>query len=106
MGGVDVGGGAPIRVQSMTNTITEDCGTTISQIKRLEQVGCEIIRVAVNNPEAAKAVLRIREQINIPLIADVHFDYKLAVLAVENGAHGVRINPGNIGGEKKAKFCN
>ncbi|GAB6886588.1 flavodoxin-dependent (E)-4-hydroxy-3-methylbut-2-enyl-diphosphate synthase [Desulfothermus okinawensis JCM 13304] len=104
VGGVDVGGGAPIRVQSMTNTITEDCGTTISQIKRLEQVGCEIIRVAVNNPEAAKAVLRIREQINIPLIADVHFDYKLAVLAVENGAHGVRINPGNIGGEKRLNF--
>ena len=104
VGNVDVGGDAPIRVQSMTNTKTEDYEATIGQIQKLEAIGCEIIRVAVNNDHAAKAVLKIKEKINIPLIADVHFDYKLAVFSVENGADGVRINPGNIGGYERLDY--
>ena len=101
VGDVDIGGLAPIRVQSMTNTRTQDYEATIEQIKRLEEIGCEIIRVSVNDIEAAKAIKKIKENIKIPLIADVHFDYKLAVLGVENGADGVRINPGNIGDSKR-----
>ena len=101
VGNVDIGGDAPIRVQSMTNTITEDIDGTTSQIKKLEKVGCELVRVAVNSKEAAHAIPFIKEKINIPLIADIHFDYRLAILAVENGADGIRINPGNIGSENK-----
>lgn len=101
VGNVAVGGGSPISVQSMTNTDTRDVAETVAQIKRLQDVGCEIIRVAVLDMEAAVALRRIREQILIPLIADIHFDHRLAVAAMENGAQGIRINPGNLGGAEK-----
>lgn len=100
VGSVDVGGLAPIRVQSMTNTNTEDIEATVEQIARLQNVGCEIIRVTVNTENAAKALSKIIDQISIPLIADIHFNYKLAIMALEHGAHGIRINPGNIGPEE------
>lgn len=101
LGGVPIGGDAPISVQSMTNTDTRDPEQTIGQISRLEAAGCEIIRVAVPDRESAAAVREIREGIAIPLVADIHFDWRLAVAAMENGAHGIRINPGNLGGEEK-----
>ena len=101
VGGVAVGGDAPIAVQSMTNTDTRDVAATVEQIGRLIQAGCEIIRVAVLDLEAAAAIRAIREQIAIPLIADIHFDHRLAVAAMENGAQGIRINPGNLGGPEK-----
>lgn len=97
VGNVDIGGLAPISVQSMTNTDTCDIEATVKQIKELEDAGCEIIRVAVLNEEAACAISEIKKQIKIPLIADIHFDYKLAISSIENGADGIRINPGNIG---------
>lgn len=97
VGTVSIGGGAPIVVQSMTNTDTRDVAATTAQIQKLEEAGCEIIRVAVLDEEAALAIRSIRDQINIPLIADIHFDYRLAILSMENGAQGIRINPGNIG---------
>lgn len=103
VGDVKVGGGAPIAVQSMTNTYTQDVGATVDQIRRLEAAGCEIIRVAVPDAEAAGAVSAIKSQISIPLIADIHFDYRLAVAAAESGADGLRINPGNIGSRRKVK---
>lgn len=96
-----VGGDAPIAVQSMTNTDTRDVAATAAQIHRLEEAGCEIIRVAVLDMDAARAIRAIRDQIAIPLIADIHFDHRLAVAAMENGAQGIRINPGNIGGPEK-----
>jgi (E)-4-hydroxy-3-methylbut-2-enyl-diphosphate synthase len=98
---VPIGGFAPIAVQSMTNTDTRDIGATVAQVRRLEAVGCEIIRVAVLDMEAAEAIKSIRAQISIPLIADIHFDARLAVAAMEHGAQGIRINPGNIGGLDK-----
>lgn len=98
---VNIGHGKPIAIQSMTNTKTEDIISTIEQIKRLEDVGCNIVRVAVPTKEAALAIKVIKEKINIPIVADIHFDYKLAILAVENGADKIRINPGNIGSEEK-----
>ncbi|MBU0728369.1 MAG: flavodoxin-dependent (E)-4-hydroxy-3-methylbut-2-enyl-diphosphate synthase [Proteobacteria bacterium] len=101
VGNVPIGGNAPIAVQSMTNTDTRDVESTCEQTHRLEQAGCEIIRVAVLDLEAAKAIKSIRENIHIPLIADIHFDSRLAIAAMENGAQGIRINPGNIGGAKK-----
>jgi len=101
IGAVPVGGNAPVAVQSMTNTDTRDVAATVAQVSRLEAAGCEIIRVAVLDLEAARAIRAIREQINIPLIADIHFDSRLAVAAMENGAQGIRINPGNIGGSDK-----
>ncbi|WP_457574941.1 flavodoxin-dependent (E)-4-hydroxy-3-methylbut-2-enyl-diphosphate synthase [Desulfolithobacter sp.] len=101
IGQVPVGGGAPISVQSMTNTDTRDVESTVAQIQRLEKAGCELIRVAVPDMEAAAAIRSIRERIGIPLIADIHFDSRLAVAAVENGAQAIRINPGNLGGEDK-----
>lgn len=101
VGGVEIGGDAPVTVQSMTNTDTSDSAATIHQIKQLEAAGCEIIRVAVPDPEAAAAIRKIREGIVIPLIADIHFDGRLAVAAMENGAQGIRINPGNLGGVEK-----
>jgi len=101
VGDVLIGGDAPISVQSMTNTDTGDARRTIAQIHELEKAGCEIIRVAVPDMEAAAALRNIRENIRIPLIADIHFDWRLAVAAVENGAQGIRINPGNIGGPAK-----
>ena len=92
-----IGGGNPVLIQSMTNTATEDVEATVAQILRLEQSGCEIIRCTVPNMEAARALAKIKEQIHIPLVADIHFDYKMAIAAIENGADKIRINPGNIG---------
>lgn len=97
IGNVTVGGGAPIVIQSMTNTKTEDVAATVAQIKELTAAGCEIIRCAVPTMEAAKALSEIKKQISIPLVADIHFDYRLAIAAIENGADKIRINPGNIG---------
>ncbi|MFZ5798554.1 MAG: flavodoxin-dependent (E)-4-hydroxy-3-methylbut-2-enyl-diphosphate synthase [Desulfobulbus sp.] len=101
VGDVPIGGGAPIAVQSMTNTDTADTERTLAQIAQLTAAGCDLIRVAVPDMAAAAAVKTIRASISIPLIADIHFDWRLAVAAVENGAQCIRINPGNIGGEKK-----
>ena len=103
VGGVPVGGGAPVTVQSMCNTRTDDVDATVAQILRLEEAGCEIIRVAVPDLAAAQAVGAIKERIHIPLVADIHFDYKLALEAVAAGADAVRINPGNIGGADRVK---
>ena len=96
-----IGGGNPILIQSMTNTKTEDVEATVRQILRLEQAGCEIIRCTVPTLEAAAAVKEIKKQIHIPLVADIHFDYKMAIAAMENGADKIRINPGNIGSRDK-----
>ncbi len=96
VGNVPVGGNAPIVVQSMTKTDTRDVNSTVEQIKELEREGCEIVRVAVPDQEAAAQIREIRKQINIPLIADIHFDYRLALKALEAGADGLRLNPGNI----------
>lgn len=96
-----IGGGNPILIQSMTNTKTEDIQATVAQIHRLEEAGCEIIRCTVPNREAAEALKEIKKQIQIPLVADIHFDYKMAIAAMENGADKIRINPGNIGSREK-----
>lgn len=101
VGKVPVGGDAPISIQSMTNTDTRRVDETVAQISRLEKAGCEIIRVAVIDKEAAAAIQQIQEQIHIPLIADIHFDARLAVASMESGANAIRINPGNIGGPQK-----
>ncbi len=101
VGSVKVGGNAPISVQSMTNTDTRDVADTVQQIKELESAGCEIIRVAVPDHTAVNSLQSIMDQISIPLIADIHFNYQLALEALEKGVHGLRINPGNIGGEEK-----
>ncbi|MGW8288020.1 MAG: flavodoxin-dependent (E)-4-hydroxy-3-methylbut-2-enyl-diphosphate synthase [Desulfobulbales bacterium] len=101
VGNMPIGGDAPISVQSMTNTDTRQVEETVAQIKRLEAVGCELIRVAIVDMEAARAIQSIRDQINIPLIADIHFDHRLAIASMEHGAQAIRINPGNIGGPKK-----
>ena len=98
-----IGGGNPILIQSMTNTKTEDVEATVAQILALEAAGCEIIRCAVPTMEAAKALAEIKKQIHIPLVADIHFDYKLALAAMENGADKIRINPGNIGSIDRIK---
>ncbi|MBO5283480.1 MAG: flavodoxin-dependent (E)-4-hydroxy-3-methylbut-2-enyl-diphosphate synthase, partial [Lachnospiraceae bacterium] len=103
IGKVQIGGGAPIAIQSMTNTRTEDVAATVAQIHRLEQAGCEIIRCTVPTLEAAKALGEIKKQISIPLVADIHFDYRMAIAAMENGADKIRINPGNIGSVDKVK---
>ncbi|MCP2605280.1 flavodoxin-dependent (E)-4-hydroxy-3-methylbut-2-enyl-diphosphate synthase [Candidatus Aminicenantes bacterium AH-873-B07] len=101
IGRITVGGDAPIRVQSMTKTDTYNVPETVNQIRKLEKIGCEIIRVAVPDLNAIYALKEIKKQISIPLIADIHFDYKLAIKAIEQGVDGLRINPGNIGGKKK-----
>lgn len=98
-----IGGGNPILIQSMTNTPTEDAESTIAQIKLLEAAGCDIVRCTVPTIEAARAVREIKKQIGIPLVADIHFDYKMAIAAIENGADKIRINPGNIGGTEKVR---
>ena len=98
-----IGGGNPILIQSMTNTHTEDVEATVAQIKALTKAGCEIIRCTVPTKEAALAIKEIKKQIEIPLVADIHFDYKMAIMAMENGADKIRINPGNIGGTDKIK---
>ena len=97
VGSVAIGAGAPVSVQSMTNTKTADVSATVAQISRLEAAGCEIIRVAVPDIESAVAIKGIKRHINIPLIADIHFDYKLALESIKSGADGLRLNPGNIG---------
>ena len=96
-----IGGGSPILIQSMTNTKTEDVKATTDQILALEREGCEIIRCAVPTMEAAAALREIKERIHIPLVADIHFDYRLAIAAIQNGADKIRINPGNIGGDDR-----
>lgn len=103
IGNVKIGGGNPVAIQSMTNTRTEDVVATVEQIRRLEAAGCEIVRCTVPTLEAAEAIREIKKQIRIPLVADIHFDYKMAIAALENGADKIRINPGNIGGEDKVK---
>lgn len=96
-----IGGGNPILIQSMTNTKTNDVAATVEQIKRLETAGCEIIRCTAPDMESAKAIAQIKKEISIPLVADIHFDYKMAIAAIENGADKIRINPGNIGSREK-----
>lgn len=103
IGNVWIGGGNKIAIQSMTNTKTEDVESTVEQIHRLERAGCEIIRCAVPTMEAAKALGEIKKQIHIPLVADIHFDYRLAIAAIENGADKIRINPGNIGSRDRVQ---
>mgnify|MGYP000543295271 CR=1 FL=1 len=103
VGSVPVGGGAPVTIQSMCNTKTDQVDATVAQIHALEAAGCEIIRIAVPDEAAAMAVDRIKEQITIPLIADIHFNYKLAIMCAERGIDALRINPGNIGGEEKVR---
>ncbi len=98
-----IGGGNPILIQSMTNTKTEDVEATVRQIHALEDAGCDIIRCTVPTPEAARALGEIRKQIHIPLVADIHFDYRMAIAAIENGADKIRINPGNIGGPDQVR---
>lgn len=102
-GNVKIGGDAPIPVQSMTNTDTRDVESTVSQIKDLEAVGCDIVRVAVLDTEAALAISEIKKQIDIPVIADIHFDYKLALESIKSGVDGLRLNPGNIGERYKVE---
>lgn len=99
-----IGGGNPVLIQSMTNTRTEDAQATIAQILALEKAGCDLVRSTVNNDEAAAAFKEIKRSIHIPLIADIHFDYKMALKAIENGADKIRINPGNIGGKDRVKI--
>lgn len=103
IGNVAIGGTNPIAIQSMCNTKTSDVKATVDQIKRLEEAGCEIIRVAVPDMEAAEAISEIKKQIHIPIVADIHFDYKLAIAAIEHGADKIRINPGNIGSTDKVR---
>lgn len=103
IGDVVIGGGSPVAIQSMTNTKTENVEETAAQILALERAGCEIIRCAVPTMEAAQAIAGIKEKIHIPLVADIHFDYRLAVAAIEYGADKIRINPGNIGDESRVQ---
>lgn len=104
VGGVKIGGGSPISIQSMCNTDTRDIGATVAQILKLEEAGCEIIRVAVPDMEAAEAIAGIKKQIHIPLVADIHFDYRLALECIKNGIDKVRINPGNIGDRERVRL--
>ena len=103
IGKVCIGGSHPVAIQSMTNTKTEDVQATVNQILKLEAAGCEIIRCAVPTLEAAEALKEIKKQIHIPLVADIHFDYRLAIAAIENGADKIRINPGNIGSADRVR---
>lgn len=103
IGNVTIGGGNPIAIQSMCNTRTDDVSATVNQIHMLEKAGCEIIRVAVPDQKAAEAIRSIRNEISIPLVADIHFDYRLAIASIENGADKIRINPGNIGSQDNVK---
>ena len=100
---VKIGGGAPISVQSMTNTKTTDTAATVAQIKALEKAGCDIVRLAVPDMAAAENIANIKKQVNVPLVADIHFDYRLALKAIEQGIDALRINPGNIGDEDRVK---
>ena len=103
IGGVTIGGGAAIAIQSMCSTRTEDVAATVAQILRLEQAGCEIVRVAVPTPEAARAIGQIKKAIHIPLVADIHFDYRLALQCAAEGVDKIRINPGNIGSQERVQ---
>jgi (E)-4-hydroxy-3-methylbut-2-enyl-diphosphate synthase len=103
IGNVPIGGGAPIVVQSMTKTHTQDVADTINQIRRMEDAGCEIVRLAVPDNDAALALPKIRKRVSVPLVADIHFDHRLALAALDAGVEGLRINPGNIGTQKKVK---
>lgn len=104
VGSILIGGGNDIIIQSMTNTPTADVEKTVNQIKKLQEEGCQLVRVTVNTEEAAKKIKEIKEKIDIPLVADIHFDYRLAVLAIENGIDKLRINPGNIGSDEKVEI--
>lgn len=101
LGDVAIGGGAPVSIQSMTKTFTADVASTVAEIARLAAAGCEIVRVAVPDEESARAIGRIRAAVSIPLVADIHFDHRLALIAIGEGADGIRINPGNIGGARR-----
>ncbi|MFN6991109.1 MAG: flavodoxin-dependent (E)-4-hydroxy-3-methylbut-2-enyl-diphosphate synthase [Fervidobacterium sp.] len=103
IGNVLIGGGNPIAIQSMTNTDTKDVAKTVEQIKKLEQAGCEIIRISLPDTESARMVRKIKEHIKIPTVGDIHFDYKVAIEAIKHGVDKIRINPGNIGNEEKVK---
>ena len=103
VGNLLIGGGNPVVIQSMTNTTTSDVDATVEQIKKLEAVGCQMVRMTINNEEAARAIGEIKKRVNIPLCADIHFDYKLALKAIENGVAALRINPGNIGSIDRIK---
>ncbi|MGL5960434.1 MAG: flavodoxin-dependent (E)-4-hydroxy-3-methylbut-2-enyl-diphosphate synthase, partial [Cetobacterium sp.] len=103
IGNLSIGGGNDIIIQSMTNTPTDDVEKTVAQIKRLQDEGCQLVRVTINTELAAKKIKEIKEQIQIPLVADIHFDYKLAILAIENGIDKLRINPGNIGSDERVE---
>ena len=102
-GGVKIGGGSPVSIQSMTNTSTSDVDASVDQIKRLEDAGCEIVRLAVPDEDAADAFAKIRRKVQVPLVADIHFDYRLALRAIDAGADKIRINPGNIGSEENVR---
>ena len=103
LGSLPIGGGAPISVQTMTKTDTRDATATVTQIRELEAVGCDIVRLAVVDEDAARALAFVRRQVHLPLVADIHFNHKLAILALESGVDGLRINPGNIGGTDKVR---
>ena len=103
VGQIPVGGGSPVSIQSMCNTKTDDIEATVGQIHELENAGCEIVRVAVPDENAANAIDKIKSSISIPLIADIHFNYKLALICAERGIDAIRINPGNIGGPERVK---
>ncbi|MGL6065343.1 MAG: flavodoxin-dependent (E)-4-hydroxy-3-methylbut-2-enyl-diphosphate synthase [Fusobacteriaceae bacterium] len=104
VGNIYIGGTNDIIIQSMTNTFTSDIEKTVNQILELEKEGCQLVRMTINNEEAAEAISKIKEKVNIPLVGDIHFDYRLALLAIENGIDKLRINPGNIGDEEKIKL--
>ena len=103
VGGIELGGGSPVSVQSMCNTKTWDVEATVSQIKAMRSAGCDIVRIAIPDMRSAEAVSAIKEQVDMPLVADIHFDYKLALAVAERGIDKIRINPGNIGGEENVK---
>jgi len=103
VGGVHIGAGAPVSVQSMTNTDTRDVHRTLEQINALEVAGCDIVRLAVFDEECAKNIALLKRKTNIPIVADIHFDYKLGIAAIENGVDKLRFNPGNIGSELNVK---
>ena len=103
VGGIPIGGGAPVVIQSMLNTKTTDVEGSLNQIRQLQTAGCQIARLAVPNMEAARSFAEICRESTLPLVADIHFDYKLAIAAAEGGAAKIRINPGNIGGEDRVK---
>jgi (E)-4-hydroxy-3-methylbut-2-enyl-diphosphate synthase len=103
IGDVTIGGGAPIVVQSMTNTDTRDARATIAQIRELEEADCELVRVAVPDAQAARVIADIKRGISLPLVADIHFDYRLALMSLEAGVDGLRLNPGNIGEPEKVR---